>query len=397
LRSCLLLLTLVLGGILAHLPGEAGEGQRLRLRRGREAAPPACTSTLSAGGNIASAISAATGGAVICLNDGAYSSITLGTYTKSPRVTIRAVNALGADVDGMTVASGIAPNGLTFDGITWTDNVSLDGNNQARNFTIQNCAVGTNQIDIRTNAYNENNVLVDNCTFGAFNESDGSEGRLAVRYSGGPGANPSGVTLTNNTFGPGGCSDGVEVGSNGVVVGPGNIFTGVAQGACSTHVDGFQGFGDIDTVYTGNYCDDSNTVCIGWYDDGDGMTVTNNVVSGVTSFRGLTNSTITHNTFDGATFRIEGKSGDPSGLTIQNNLFVDSGLNGSTTCSGCTISSNMFDGAAFIGSGNLTGTPPTFTGGASPATWAGYLLTALSVGKAGGNDGFDMGTLVYGQ
>ena len=69
------------------------------------------------------------------------------------------------------------------------------------------------------------------------------EGRLTVR--GYNNTAPVGVTITNNHFGNGGESDGVQLigGAYGVQVGPGNEFTGIKQGSYSAHVDPIQLYG----------------------------------------------------------------------------------------------------------------------------------------------------------
>jgi hypothetical protein len=70
-----------------------------------EGAPyPACTTTLSAGANVASAVSSASGGSVICLNSGAYGKLTLNAEPSS-NVTLQAapsahVTATGVNISG---------------------------------------------------------------------------------------------------------------------------------------------------------------------------------------------------------------------------------------------------------------------------------------------------------
>jgi hypothetical protein len=110
---------------------------------------------------------------------------------------------------------------------------------------------------------------------------------------------------------------------------------------------------------------------------------------GVASFRGLINTTISHNVFYGSAFRIAGKSGNPSGLTIQSNIFRSWGLVDTTACTSCTISTNMFNSGAF-GSSNVIGTP-TWVGGTNPDSYAGFELAEGSAGEAAGVGGEDMG------
>ena len=58
-----------------------------------------------------------------------------------------------------------------------------------------------------------------------------------------------GVSITNNHFGNGGCSDGIQIIGNayGVGVGPGNEFSGVRQNGYSNHIDSIQLYGSRHT------------------------------------------------------------------------------------------------------------------------------------------------------
>jgi hypothetical protein len=352
-----------------------------------------CDSTLSAGANIATAISGAAAGSTICLNDGTYAAFSLPTTTKSPRVTVRAAAPPGVNIGAINVASA-TPNGINIEDVTVTGNSSWGTSNQARNITLRRVDFGTNQLDMRTNLYNAQNILLDDVHFGTFDESGGQEGRLSILYAGGPGANPSGVTVTNSLFDGGGCSDGIQLGGRGVTIGPGNVFTGLVQGGCSTHVDSMQGYGDAATVVKGNFFI-GNTVDLGWYDGGSGHTFEDNVLAssgGVNSFRGLSNTIIRHNTFYRSAFRIEGKTGNPSAMTIQYNLFDNWSLVGSTACTSCAISNNMFDSGAF-GTSNVSGNP-VYVGGGTPSTYEGYKLATGSTGKGAADAGSDMGARI---
>jgi hypothetical protein len=364
----------------------------------------ACSQTLSAGANLASAISSAAAGSTICLNSGSYGTVTLGTFTKSPRVTVRAVTPLGPT---MRLQATNGANGVTFDGMTFTGGSTDISGSTTRNLTIQNSAFGTNQLDISTVNFNNNNILIDHNTFGAYNAT-GCEGRLCVHWGNGPGSVPAGVVITNNTFGPGGCSDGIQIGSYGVVVGPGNVFTGVVQGSCATHVDAIQGYGQSHTRVDGNYFVD-NSVDLGFYDGGTAEVWTNNVFQHSSSngqavqLGTIADPIFQHNTVKNATINVNGKpaNGPSTNLLLKDNIFIGSSSvnltqNGTPACTGCTVTHNLFATSGIAsGTNNIIGAP-TFVGGGSPATWAGYQLAVGSLGKNAGTDGLDMGITNYG-
>ena len=363
-----------------------------------------CSQTLNAGDNVASAVSSASSGSTICLNSGNYGTVTLGSFTKNPPVTVRSVSGQGA---ALRLRAQNGANGVTFDNITFNGDSTISGSS-TKNVTIQNSNFGTNQLDIATNNFNENNILIDHNTFGAYN-ADACEGRLCIHWGGGPGSVPAGVVVTNNTFGPGGCSDGIQIGSYGVVVGPGNVFTGMVQSGCTQHVDAIQGYGQSHTTVTGNYFI-NNSVDLGFYDGGNAEVFTHNVIqhSSSTGSSGqlgtIRNPIFQHNTVKNATISFNGKpeNGPSSNLLMQDNIFIGSSKvslsqNGTPACTNCTVTHNLFDS-----SGNASGTnniigAPTFLGGTSPSTWAGYQLATGSLGKNSASDGLDMGTTYYGQ
>jgi hypothetical protein len=362
-----------------------------------ELANAACNLTLSPGAALASAISSAAAGSTICLNSGSYGTVTLGSFTKSPPVIVQSVTAQGASM-GLRAQNGA--NGVTFDGINFSGG-TISGSS-TKNITITNSAFGTSQLVISTVNFNKNNILIDRNTFGAFNAS-GCEGRLCITWGGGPGSVEAGVVVTNNTFGPGGCSDGIQIGSYGVVVGPGNIFTGIVQGNCAAHVDAIQGYGQSHTTVTGNYFS-NNSVDLGFYDGGTSEVFTNNVIenassNGVSVQAGTIKSSLfEHNTMKNSTVNFNGKpeNGPSTNLLLRNNIFLGSSKvnltqNGTPACTTCTVTNNLFQTSSIAsGTANLVGTP-TFVGGSSPNTWTGYQLNSGSLGENAGTDGKDMG------
>jgi len=362
-----------------------------------ELADAACNQTLSPGANLASAIASAATGSTICLNSGSYGTVGLVNFTKNPPVIVQAVTPLGPvmTIDLWNV------NGVVFDGISF-NYADLRGDGATKNITIKNSDFGTHQLVIRTNGYNNNNILIDHNTFGAFNASSGYEGRLQVI---GGYTTTNGVTITNNTFGPGGCSDGVQVSARGVVIGPGNIFTGIVQGSCAVHVDAIQGYGQTYTTINGNYFAD-NTINIGFYDGGKSEIITNNVFGPPRTalqnlqLAGIQGMTFAHNTFRNTTVAVGAKAANSasSGWVIENNLFANSDLvpgGDKPGCgSDCIMRYNLKDAQSSTtptGSNNVSGSP-TFSGGNPPTTWTGYKLTSASLGYRAGNDGQDMGS-----
>jgi hypothetical protein len=84
-------------------------------------APATCTTHLSPGANLASAISGAAGGAVICLDGGSYGSLDLNGVHKSPPVTVQSGTS-EATVDGISLTD---PSGLRFAGLSLSSGVSV--------------------------------------------------------------------------------------------------------------------------------------------------------------------------------------------------------------------------------------------------------------------------------
>jgi hypothetical protein len=81
-----------------------------------------CTKTLSAGSNVASAISVARGGTTICLEGGSYDAIEAAGVKKSPAVTIRSAPGAQARLSGIDL---VDPSGLRFVALHLTDGVSV--------------------------------------------------------------------------------------------------------------------------------------------------------------------------------------------------------------------------------------------------------------------------------
>lgn len=356
-----------------------------------------CTTTISTGTSLATTISNATAGAVICLNNGNYGSLTT-SANKAGRVTIRSVNPQGATISPLTVQSGA--NNLTFKSLV-IGGFDISGST-TRNISILGSAV-TAASTINTTSFNQNNILIDGNSFNNIDRG-ANEGRLHVYWPGGPGTNPSGVVITNNDFidspAGSGCSDGVQTGANGVVIGPGNRFIGIVQNcdASIAHVDAIQGYGQRDTQIIGNYFY-GNTVAVGIYDGGTNEIIRHNVMIGGGQENKIdiafANGAVEHNTIYNSTlFRYPAKTGTNAGGTpFRYNIVHASTL----SLSGGTASCNMKNssGNTPTGPGDLVATP-SYIGGTpgsiGSGNWAGWRLTAGSAGTSAACDGKDMGS-----
>ena len=230
-------------------------------------------------------------------------------------------------------------------------------------------------------------TLIDGNSFTAFNVGGGYEGRLSLVYG-------SGITITNNFFGNGGASDGIQLigGVKDVNISK-NTFSGILESLCgSVHCDAVQLYGaGTGIVLDGNYFANGDTFIMA-PDGTDNFTVTNNVFngSGVSyAFKiqlgSANNAVFNHNTLVNASAAFDSKTGSPASYNVKaiNNIFASGSgtkTTGGSGCSSCTISNN------------LTGTP-TYVGGSNPTTYAGYQLTSSSLGYKTATDGYDMGAV----
>ncbi len=100
---------------------------------------------------------------------------------------------------------------------------------------------------------------------------------------------------------------------------------------------------------------------------------------------------VNHNTVAGSSFGFQIQTGDTNNYsTITNNIFSSRSLPGSTQTDN-TFDYDMWGSGTKIGSYDLANTSPTYTGGSSPSTIAGYALTSGSAGYKAASDGKDMG------
>lgn len=355
-----------------------------------------CTTTISPGTNLASAVSSAAAGSTICLNSGNWGSTSLNGIVKTSYVTVRSTTGVGAVVVP-TITGGtqfVRLSSLTIAG------AAINGAN-TKHIAVTN-SVFTQKMDINTIGFNNNDILIDGNTFNSIGSGGGTEGRLNVYWPGGPGTVAAGVTVSNNTFDKGGCSDGIQLGAYGVVVGPGNYFGSLPQGSCTEHVDAIQGYGQSHSVIRGNYFVRPR-VCLGFYDGGAAEVFENNVFVGngvdgtqcVIDLGSLTSTSFKHNTLHNVSPRVGGINSSAGGSgTYTENIMISSSFNGgpSGSCTSCTYTHNLFSSGG-NGTNNLTGTP-TFIGGSLPTTLAGWQLASSSIGYRAALDATDMGALI---
>lgn len=356
-----------------------------------------CDQTLSAGASVSSAISSAAAGATVCLSNGNYGGFTLNNVSKSPRVTVRAVNAGGVNFTGQVGITG-STNGVTFEGINY-NGITITGTSAA-NLTFRNgdASKGTIQIDgVKTTTPNilfENltHINQDNsgfCRGGAF-PCVGAAGYW-FSYSG----RSTPVATIRGAYIDGGCADGVQSGVPFVL--ENSTIKNKQVGSCPNdpHTDATQLYGGpfAGTIIRGNYYY-RNVQVLAAYDSVDKILVENNVFDpGPDGERrpcqielySDDSSVVRHNTIVNrgsyGNICLDRKSADNAGFGT---VVVDNIANSIVTANGSTAaqrSNNLVRSGA--GAGDFTGAA-TFLGGAFPTTYAGFELTAGSPGKGAG-------------
>ena len=190
---------------------------------------------------------------------------------------------------------------------------------------------------------------------------------------GGGSASGNGVQVKNSTFGPGGCSDGIQDSSSGTEIGPNNEIKGIVQGSCSEHADAIQPYASNYIYIHDNYLHDNEQGIMSPDGVSTGYRITNNVIHTATAYPcmhlGDTRSgTITHNVCRNGSIRVYGGNQNVASqsMVVRDNA---AGIDASA-CSGCTIDHNQ---------------TVTYTGGSGRCAYA----TASPKGTA--SDGTDIG------
>lgn len=356
---------------------------------------PACSSTISSG--LLAALQSAPAGAVLCLNTGSYTVGTIGSVVKSADVVVRPADGARVSISGFALNSS---QHLRFSGLGGTMSIggidvdTVDGQPASSWMTFDHIDF-TQAISLRARSTNLH-WLIDSSTFKNIAAALW-EGRITVR--GFQVKGDQGIVISRNLFSGGAAthsSDGVQLidGANGVVI-RGNEFTNIIQGSYPEHADPIQLYGAVNTVVDGNYFHDNGDgtgTLVDFDGTGPGTIVTNNVFvsNGIWPYSLAAHSAngwrIEHNTFVGPGYaRIDGT---PTNTIVRDNVWRGGGL--SLAGGGVTASYNLNAGVA--GTNNITGTP-TFVGGATPTTYAGFALAAGSAGQNASSTGNAMGII----
>lgn len=357
-------------------------------------AQQACTQTLSPGANVASAVSGAAAGSIICLNSGSYGSVSLGTFTKSPRTTVRSVTGQGASMK----LSFSGTNGVTIDSVTVTG-ANFSGST-TKNINIQNSTFTGHAI---INDLANSNVLLTNNTHNNINGGGQYVAPARIHLSYGSSTH-SGVTIQNSIM-DGGSADGVQTGVGVNIIG--NVFKNITEGSCSDcHTDAIQLLGAAGSVIRGNYFYSVATAIVA-FDGVTRATIEDNIIDTGGRPWGIElyaddSSIVRHNTLlyragchynlPCGTIDINRKSADQAG---KGTIIVDNIATSISVSNGSTYAERhhnlLRSGAA---SGDMPGAP-TYTGGSTPTTIAGFQLATNSLGKGAASSpaGSDIGAL----
>lgn len=265
-----------------------------------------------------SQFAAAQGGDTILLASGSYGSFTY-SAAKSSEVVI-------APQLGATVSMG-----------------SADFLSSARNITIRGITY-TGPVEVRPPTTSMG-LLFDGVTWGAVGAGT-YEGRLSIVGGGTTQRHGNGVQVKNSTFGPGGCSDGIQDSSMGTEIGPGNEFKGIVQAcsASSAHVDAIQPYDSNYIHIHDNYMHDNEQGVMSPDGVSMGYFIEDNVIHTTNAYPcmhlGNTRSIIVrHNVCRNGSIRVYGGNQNVASqnATVQDNVAsVDA-----SACTGCTIDHNL--------------------------------------------------------
>jgi hypothetical protein len=290
----------------------------------------------------ASMFSQAQAGDTVYLASGSYGSFNGGS--KSGMVTVAADSGASPTMSGGSFGSSV--RNITIRGVTFTGPVEVSPGSSPMN------------------------LVFDGDTWGNVGHSI-HEGRLSI--VGGGSASGNGVQVKNSTFGPGGCSDGIQDSSKGTEIGPGNEFKGIVQGGCSEHADAIQPYASNYIYIHDNYLHDNEQGIMSPDGVSTGYRISNNVIHTSTGYPCMhlgdtRDGTVTHNVCRNGQIRVYGGNQNQASqnMVVQDNAAsIDA-----SACSGCTINHNQ---------------TVTYTGGTGRCAYA----TASPKGTA--SDGTDVG------
>jgi hypothetical protein len=375
-----------------------------------------CTSTLSAGAAVGTAITNATAGDVICLNNGNYSGFTLNNVSKNPRVTVRAVNAGSATFTSGIIFSG-STSGMTFDGVNYSGiYVGQATGDTTKDLTFMNGDASPGGIEVDFQDATAPNLLFENLTL--YDQDDGNYCTASTINCMGKAA---GVTVLNSppyrsNLNPvvilrgldinRGCADGIKMDVPGIV--EYSTIQNRQLGVCSgdPHIDAFQNVGgNPGIIFRYNYVY-NNQQSVSFYDEATEALIEHNVVDVGSGGRQwaielysddssiVRNNTVIVRGSLGSIALDRKASGQDNGFGTQvyNNIALQLEINNSAAD---VNTNNLFVNGG--GAGNITGSPTfegTCQGGA--ANWRNCALANGSAGKNAGTDGKDVGTHYFG-
>jgi hypothetical protein len=360
--------------------------------------------------NFATDVGNATNGDTLCLASGDYGTWRARkTITLTPQAGATPTIALnfgcGSACGTLSQADGPTLDGLTIAGGTITGDTAnyASFSNEPQNITIRNSTfTGSLVID----GVEDANILLDGNTHEDIDYPDAGSGTVncsvppAAIHLAYRDAIESGVTIQNSLF-EGGNKDGIQ-GSAGVQI-IGNEFSDIgAHGAvCASnseapHTDALQLTGATGSVVRGNWLHGNDDGIVA-FDGISDVTMENNAIgpdqdsADCIALYSAVDTMVRHNTCSaGLGIYLDHKSGgaSSSGNTIRDNI-APNGLNGPDMAAGATKTNNLYAGAS---APDLNGSP-TFVGGSSPTSYAGFKLTAGSDGRHAASDGLNVGVV----
>lgn len=353
-----------------------------------------CTTNVTTA-NFASAVTAASAGQVLCLAAGNYGTfngtdkaITIAAQSGATPIMSLSFNTGDKDftIDGLQI------NGANITGPGYTSTAA----NRPQNITIKN---STFTAAVVIDYLRDSNITFDGNNHKNIDNNAGCTATPARFHFPYDQNVPSGVTIKNSLL-EGGNTDGVQSGAGVTIIG--NTFRNIKEKSSSdcAHSDPIQLFG-AGHIVRGNYIVDSADGIVA-YDRIASSIIEHNVIDLKTGRWGIelysdNGSTIRFNTLvygTGCEYAACGqivlsrKTSDPVGVgtVIENNIASGISMENGSTAS--VNRNNMLRSGA---SGqNISGTP-SYSGGANPSSFLGFLLSAGSPGKGAATDGSDIG------
>lgn len=387
----------------------------------------ACTQTINSSANLQTTLAGASGGAVICLSSGTYSTgLTISGVNPTSTVTVQP--APGATVTLNSVNINASSSHLTFTQFVSPSDIrgwNISGNGGSTHditfsydYDNGNCpngpasCGGTGLITTYNLPANSNVVMSHDWIVGVSDSNGSYEGSIELINTNACQSPGDGVTIDHLLF-DAGISDGIQFAGSecgthithsmfvNKIEPSGSACVGYENNSCP-HVDSIQTVNDgTGITITGNYFNNQIDCELGADGTDVNQTFSNNVCVD-SGYRQITVSawtggTVEHNTFAPASqtsvWDCNHAAQCTSGVTARNNIFLGGVSNGVQTAGGqfSTFDHNMGGcPPATNPCTNAIGGTPTFTGGATPTSWIGYRLTGPT-GHNAGSDGTDVG------